>query len=370
MTISLPTTGGLNTMLCFFFFFFFGVFRRLSSSSCLPLLVEDFIFMPLFPSWFEISSLCFLLSSLAGPESLSFDCNGEGPYAGVSDGRILKWEGTHKGWFEFAITSPHRDRKLCDGSTDPNKEPTCGRPLGLKFDRKTCNLYIADAYFGLLMVETNGGVAKQLAISADEVAVPFKFLNGLDVDEQTGVVYFSDSSTVYQRREGRMISLKGDKTGRLLKYDPNTKKVEILLQGLEFANGVALNKDGSFLLVAETDSGKIYKFWLKGSKTYTSELYAKLERPPDNIKRNKNGDFWVALYSNRTTSVQNANEAQKLGKDPVGVKLDMKRNILEILDGREGPELEFVSEVQEHHGRLWIGSSVNSYVAVIKVSLL
>ncbi|GAY69494.1 hypothetical protein CUMW_289820, partial [Citrus unshiu] len=27
---------------------------------------------------------------VVGPESLAFDCNGEGPYAGVSDGRILK----------------------------------------------------------------------------------------------------------------------------------------------------------------------------------------------------------------------------------------------------------------------------------------
>ncbi|KAI9085742.1 hypothetical protein K1719_032348 [Acacia pycnantha] len=258
------------------------------------------------------------LPNVTDPESLAFDCNGEGSYVGVSDGRILKWKGsTHK-----------------------------------------------DAYFGLLMVGPSGGVAKQLAISTDDDSSPFKFLNGLDVDDQTGVVYFSDSSTVYQRREGRMISQNGDKTGRLLKYEPSSKKVEILLQGLEFANGVALNKDGSFLLIAETDSGKIHKFWLEGSKTYTSELYAKLERPPDNIKRNKNGDFWVALYSNRTTS---SVQTQKLGEDPVGVKLDLKRKILEILDGRGGPELEFVSEVQEHHGRLWIGSSVNSYVAVIKV---
>ena len=94
----------------------------------------------------------------------------------------------------------YRDRKLCDGSTDPKKEHICGRPLGLKFDRKTCNLYIADAYFGLLMVGPRGGVAKQLAASASHGGAPFKFLNGLDVDDQTGVVYFSESSTVYQRR--------------------------------------------------------------------------------------------------------------------------------------------------------------------------
>ncbi|XP_028803469.1 protein STRICTOSIDINE SYNTHASE-LIKE 10-like [Neltuma alba] len=181
---------------------------------------------------------------------------------------------------------PGRDRKPCDGSTDPNKKPPWGRPMGLKFDSKTCNLYIADAYFGLLMVGPSGGVAKQLAISAYDGGAPFKFLNELAVDSLTGVIYFTE----------------GDKTQSLLKYDPKTEKVEILLQGLAFANGVALNKDGSFRLVAETSSGKINKFRLKGSKTYPSELFTQLKRPPDNIKRNKNGDFWVGLNSNKTSS--------------------------------------------------------------------
>ena len=48
------------------------------------------------------------LPNVPGPESLAFDCNGEGPYVGVSDGRILKWKGTHIGWVEFAITSSQR----------------------------------------------------------------------------------------------------------------------------------------------------------------------------------------------------------------------------------------------------------------------
>ncbi|CAL5333810.1 unnamed protein product [Camellia sinensis] len=35
----------------------------------------------------------------------------------------------------------------------------CGRPLGLRFDKKTGDLYIADAYFGLQVVGPNGGLA-------------------------------------------------------------------------------------------------------------------------------------------------------------------------------------------------------------------
>lgn len=91
-----------------------------------------------------------------------------------------------------------RNRKLCDGSTNPDLEPTCGRPLGLKFNPATGDLYIADAYFGLLSIGPSGGVAKQLATSAQ--GVPFRFTNALDIDNNTGEVFFTDSSILFQRR--------------------------------------------------------------------------------------------------------------------------------------------------------------------------
>ena len=164
-----------------------------------------------------------------------------------------------------------------------------------------------------------------------------------------------------------MIIRTRERTGRLLKYDPSTKKVEILLQNLAFANGVSVNKDGSFLLLGETSARKISKFWLKGSKTYTSELFATLEMRPDNIKRNKNGDFWVALNSNRTSS-GNSNNI-RLGDDPVGVKLDEKGKTLVVLDGRGGSLLESVSEVKEHYGKLWVGSSSKPYSVLVNLTM-
>jgi hypothetical protein len=41
-----------------------------------------------------------------GPESLAFDSNGAGPYTGVSDGRILFWNGAR--WETFGVTSSIR----------------------------------------------------------------------------------------------------------------------------------------------------------------------------------------------------------------------------------------------------------------------
>lgn len=65
----------------------------------------------------------------------------------------------------------------------------------------------------------------------------------------------------------------GDKTGRLLHYDPRRKKVSVLLNNLAFADGVALSKDRSFLLVAETATFKIFKFWLRGPKAGDKQLF-------------------------------------------------------------------------------------------------
>lgn len=81
-------------------------------------------------------------------------------------------------------------------------EHICGRPLGLRFDPRSSgtgsgDLYIADAYFGLLSVGPEGGLAKPVTNEVD--GVPFVFTNDVDVAED-GVIYFTDTSTKYQRR--------------------------------------------------------------------------------------------------------------------------------------------------------------------------
>lgn len=43
-----------------------------------------------------------------GPESFAFDRLGQGPYTGVSDGRIIKWQEDQRRWIDFAVTSPNR----------------------------------------------------------------------------------------------------------------------------------------------------------------------------------------------------------------------------------------------------------------------
>jgi sugar lactone lactonase YvrE len=49
-----------------------------------------------------------------------------------------------------------------------------------------------------MKVGSDGGEAEVLATGAD--GVPFNFVNGIDVDQATGDVYFTDSSVTYPRR--------------------------------------------------------------------------------------------------------------------------------------------------------------------------
>ncbi|KAK3446576.1 protein STRICTOSIDINE SYNTHASE-LIKE 10 [Eucalyptus grandis] len=316
-----------------------------------------------------------------GPESLAFDPSGGGPYTGVADGRILKWEGDERGWVDFAFTSSQR--KECIRPFAPELEHICGRPLGLRFDKKTGDLYIADAYFGLMVVGPDGGLATLVANEAE--GEPFWFTNDLDIDESEDVIYFTDSSTNFHRRQFMNSCLSGDKTGRLMKYDKSSKELKVLLRGIAFANGVALSKDGMFLLMAETATCRILRFWLKGPNAGKFDIFAELPGYPDNIRRNSRGEFWVGLHAKRgpvarfllsnslignfalrlPISFQQLHSLFVGGKaDATAVKLGTEGEILEVLEDREGKTLQFISEVEERDNKLWIASVMRPFLGI------
>lgn len=316
-----------------------------------------------------------------GPESIAFDPNGDGPYTGVADGRILKWQGDELGWTEFAVTTSQR--KECVRPFAPEIEHICGRPLGIRFDKKTGDLYIADAYLGFQVVGPEGGLATQLVTEA--AGQPLRFTNDLDIDEHKGVIYFTDSSTGFQRRQFMSSILSGDKTGRLLKYEKTTKEVTILLQGLAFANGVALSRDRTFILIAETSNCRILRFWLHGPNSGKQDVFAELPGFPDNVRINSNGEFWVALHPKKglfgKLILLNSWLGKTLLKLPLGfrqlhsllvggkphataIKLSEKGEVLEVLEDCEGKTLSFISEVEEKDGKLWMGSVLMPFIGI------
>nr|XP_027124381.1 protein STRICTOSIDINE SYNTHASE-LIKE 10-like [Coffea arabica] len=331
----------------------------------------------------------FPISGASGPESLAFDRHGDGPYTGVSDGRIIKWDRNQSRWINFATTTPFRDG--CEGSEDHvNTEARCGRPLGLSFDHKTGDLYIADAYMGLLAVGSKGGLATPVVQEVH--GFPFKFLNDLVIDQDSGAIYFTDTSTRFERREFANVMFSGDNSGRLLKFDPRNNEVTVLLHNLMFPNGVALSKNGDFLLVAETTNSRILRYWLEpSSKLGKVEVFANLPGRPDNIKRNQNGEFWVAANSEKGGLFNWILSRPRLGNFLARIHFDFTKldslfgnpddayafairlsengDTLETIESSEGETLKYISDVDEESGgSLWVGSVVRPFAIKLNAS--
>ncbi|XP_059659686.1 protein STRICTOSIDINE SYNTHASE-LIKE 3-like [Cornus florida] len=326
------------------------------------------------------------LNQVQGPESMAFDPQGRGPYSGVADGRILFWNG--ESWTDFAYTSPNRS-ELCDPKPSPlsylKNEHICGRPLGLRFDKKTGDLYIADAYFGLMKVGPEGGLAMSLATEAE--GIPLRFTNDLDIDDD-GNIYFTDSSAKYQRRNFMQLVFSAEDSGRVLKYNPNTKETTVLVRNLQFPNGVSLSKCGSFFVFCEGSIGRLRKYWLKGEKAGTFEVLAILPGFPDNVRTNEKGEFWVAIHCRRSMYSYLSSKYPKIRKfmlklpipskfqfllhiggqpHAVVVKYSPEGKLLQILEDSEGKVVKAVSEVEEKDGKLWMGSVLMPFVAVYQL---
>lgn len=194
---------------------------------------------------------------------------------------------------------------------------TQGSPLGIAFDSRG-NLIVADAYRGLLSIASSG----QITLLTNSVnGQSILYADDLDIADD-GKIYFSDASSKFGAEQfggtypaSRLDILEHGGHGRLLVYDPNTQTTEIVMEGLNFANGVAIDKQSQFVLVCETGSYRIHKYWLKGDKAGTSEiLIDNLPGFPDNVVRGYEGRFWVGLVSPRNQLLDNVSALPILRK--------------------------------------------------------
>ncbi len=231
-----------------------------------------------------------------GPEDLAVDEQGR-IYAATDQGRIVRLDP--------------------DGSNPVNWAETGGRPLGIEFDAQG-NLIVADAFKGLLSVSPEGQVT---VLAAEFEGRPIPYADDVDV-ALDGKIYFSDASTKFSAREwhGSLDASLMDLNehgghGRLLMYNPQNKKVALVLDGLNFANGVAISPDQSFVAVCETGSYRVMRYWLSGPKQGRAEpLIEGLPGFPDNISAGLEGRFWVALVSPRNKLLDSLSDSPFLRK--------------------------------------------------------
>lgn len=201
---------------------------------------------------------------------------------------------------DFLITGLHDGRLIrtsLDGKTRQVLSDTGGRPLGLARHPNGL-LVIADAVKGLLSLDAQG---RLIPLTTEANGLPFGFTDDVAIDKSGHYAYFSDASSRwgYGHDGEAIIEHGGD--GRLLRYDFQTGKTSVLLDKLQFANGVTLGPDDAYVLVNETGAYRISRYWLTGPKAGTRDVFIdNLPGLPDNLAFNGSNRFWVALYAPRS----------------------------------------------------------------------
>ena len=269
-------------------------------------------------------------------------------YGGNEDGKVVR----------MLLGQPETGEVFAD---------TGGRPLGLDF-APDGSLVVADAKKGLLRLK-GGGAVETLATEAD--GVPFVFTDDVDV-ARDGMIYFSDASSKWGIDDYMLDALEGQAWGRLLRHDPATGKTEVLASDLYFANGVALSASEDFVLVNETYRFRVTRYWLKGEKAGTREIFLDgLPGYPDGISSDGRGTFWIALATVRNSQADLISPYPFLRKmvaslpkslwpkpEPYGLVLGVSESgeILYSLHDEGGMHVRMVTSVEATDDALYLGT--------------
>lgn len=293
----------------------------------------------------------------SGPEDVVVDAKGQ-VYTGLSDGRIIRVS---------------EDGKLIEVIAE-----TPGRPLGLEFFGPD-ELLVCASDHGLLVVSLSTGVVRTLADTA--LGTPILSCNNAAVAAD-GTVYFSDSSRIYPIPQWRKEMLEQTGTGRLLRRDPDGT-IEVVLGGLQFANGVALTPDESFVTVAETTTRRLRRVSLTGSSAGKAEvLVDQLSGYPDNVATGSDGLIWVAVPSSVMPVVWFAQRMpgpvrSVVHRVPESLQPQPSRTVRALgvdTDGRivqdyqgEIDGFRMLTGIRERDGKLYFGSLSEHAIAVMNL---
>lgn len=232
------------------------------------------------------------LGNEVGPEHVALGRDGL-LYAAVASGNVL--------------------RMKPDGTAQQVVANTGGRVLGFDFDAAG-RLIAADAIKGLLSIAADG----QVTLLTDRVsdADPIRYADAVVV-AGNGKIYFSDASTRFAPAawggtfEASVLDIiEQSATGRVLEYDPATRRTRIVAQGLSFANGLALARDEQTLFVAETGRYRVWRIPVgadnldvRREPSAAKIVLDNLPGYPDNLMRGLDGRIWLGFTKPRNPTI-------------------------------------------------------------------
>ena len=263
-----------------------------------------------------------------------------------------------------------------------------GQPLGLAFDGER-NLYVCVGGMGLYRVTPERTVEKvtdETSRSLFSIIDDSRLRLADDLDiAPDGRIFFSEATVRYEMHEWPTDSLEGRGNGRIICYDPRTRKTTTVLRNLIFPNGVAMASDGQSIIFAESWACSIKRYWFDGPKAGTTEtVIASLPGYPDNINRASDGNYWLALMGMRSPAFDLAMKMpafrRRMSKQLPGdewlspnintgciVKFNEQGEILDALWDLGGENHPMITSMREHRGYLYIGGISNNRIGRYKL---
>ena len=207
------------------------------------------------------------VGDVIGPESYSSK-NGR-IYAGVVGGDVVSFDPDD---LSAGVSFETRVAPSCGPNRQPYEESRCGRVLGLEFDAEG-NLILADAFFGLYKWTSGKGPVPLVPATRLIDGTPNLITNSLTIAKKTGAIYFTSSSSWLTLSSSMPEILRLNPSGRVMKYDPKSDSVEVLVDHVPFANGIQLSPDESFFVFASCGDTMIYKHHLEGPEAGTTQEF-------------------------------------------------------------------------------------------------
>jgi len=302
------------------------------------------------------------VGKIDGPEDVALDAD-DNLYCGTRDGHIMR------------IAAPDYKEVSVLANTG-------GRPLGLTFDSEQ-RIVTCISGMGLVRVSLDGKVElltdqteRSLVSVQDDTTI--RMADDLDIAPD-GTIYFTDATRRFDIENWGLDLLEGRPNGRLLSFDPKSRRTGTVCDYLVFPNGVCLAHDSRHLLVASTWACSILAFDLQNMSDGPRIFIRGLPGYPDNINRSSDGGYWISLAGMRNPVMD---EAMRIpgtrrrmtrrvpptnwlfGNLNIGgvLKADGAGRIVDALwDKPDGP-LYMITSTCEHKGALYLGGTTNNKI--------